>query len=98
MKLDMMVLSTSTTPADIQELDFGIECVPAGDVGGMVPDYASIVQIETINGFHIGSLWAQGNAVDGTDNTVVKKNHINEKFRFMRKCDRIPGLEYSVIP
>ena len=64
--------------ADTQIIRCWVRCVPAATA---LPDLTAAVELDTMNGFHVGSFLYIGQ----TDHVNI--GSINEKFRFRRKCD-----------
>ena len=83
-KLSVSAFSSAANAGDIQELNMAIRCVAQGQ-DQFIPDFASITEIETINGFFVGNLWGQRGSDLG--NFISTIGSMTEKFRFRRKCD-----------
>ncbi len=85
--------SQSVDDADIQEVRLFLYCgidvqpltAPDPTVTGNDP-YSTSPEIETINGFYVGSLFCGGGIGVVGDKDI--SDMIKEKFRFRRKCDR----------
>ncbi len=70
-------LSTAAGDGQIQHLF--VRCVPADTA---LPDLTDNDQVETMNGFYVGSFLFNHTTSQGGD------TGLNQKFRFRRKCDR----------
>ncbi len=68
----------SAVGADSQRMNLWVRCVPAATG---LPDLTAAVEIDTLNGFLVGSMYYD--AASPSQST----RGINEKFRFRRKCD-----------
>jgi len=85
-KIDMAIINT-VTGSNVQELNFALRCVPQKELNS-IPDFGVDQEIETINGFYVGSLWSSGvDAASGDTHYPQLKATLNEKYRFRRKCD-----------
>ena len=84
--VDLLTYSVTPNAGDIQELNVGLTCVPESFA---LPDYSDASNIETMNGFHVGNTWnTLEDRIAGGTQEYGQMNHIREKFRFRRKCDR----------
>ena len=83
--IDIYQQSISPAEGDLQMGSYTISCNPAVEEPGSEPDWSTITDIETINGFVVGSMMS--GIMDGTavSETAVM-GHIREKFRFRRRC------------
>ncbi len=81
-KLSFSMVSAGPTGADTQKMDFGLRVGSEVAITSAVPDFSIPTQIETMNGFVVGSLMAQTEDINSP-----LKGWIDEKFRFRRKID-----------
>ncbi len=77
-KVGMWGHAISQVAGDAQLIVVYVRCVPAGT--GLA-DLSINVEVDTMNGFYLGSFLF----LDGLQGGVM--NGLNEKFRFRRKCD-----------
>ena len=77
-KVSFWGMALGSVAGDHQRINVWVRCVPA--VTGL-PDLTSSVELDTMNGFFVGSFTFTGVVQPSTG------QGINEKFRFRRKCD-----------
>ena len=77
-KIGMQGHQISGSAGDGQLIIVYCRCVPAGTG---LPDLTVNVEVDTMNGFYVGSYLF----LDGVQAAMA--NGLNEKFRFRRKCD-----------
>ncbi len=78
LKVSFGAFGQAIVTADLQSIHIVARCVPA-NTG--LPDLTSPIELDTMNGFFVGSFLFGGN---GTNAFII---NFNEKFRFRRKCD-----------
>ncbi len=102
-KIELVAFSQSTAFKDIQEVRLFLYCRPSS-LGSTspIPDptqtdtsgpEAAHVQVDTINGFYVGSVFPQG--TPGSTVWQFDSMLVHEKFKFKRKCDRNTELVLS---
>ncbi len=92
-KIDILGIALSVNQADIQEVRLFLYCRPSGST--FLPDPtvsgpevgSSSPQVDTINGFYVGSIFVSGQETTETQRLMPLPG-ISEKFRYRRKCDR----------
>ncbi len=78
-KIDIQGLHLSGTTGDMQKIQLYVACKPAGTPQ---VNMNTEINLETMNGFYVGSL----NMANGSNEGF--RTGLTEKFRFRRKCDR----------
>ena len=94
-KVSVAGWTTSGTPGRVQEVRLFLFCKSRSatdeqpDPSTVATGHGTIIeypQIDGMNGFYVGSLFATSISATGHSNQL--KPYIEEKFRFKRKCDR----------
>ena len=78
-KISIKAVQVSGAAGDIQKIDLWVLILAAG---GSIPSLLTDDNLETINGFFVGSLYPADGDFSGADDRLL------EKFRFRRKVDR----------
>ncbi len=103
-KISLMAIGTGAGINNIMEVRLFLYCRRA-QATDLAPDptttatgHGSIIefpQVDTLNGFYVGSVFANEDGIDATSAMRVVQDSINEKFNFKRKCDRLSEVILS---